>query len=202
MSQALKQRNAKSLLILGTSDNMVNQIAKRLGLDGVDKTIYITDISSPYEIQQAINTRRTEGKHVIPVPTLEIKKDFSGFMLDPLNIIRRKGMGSYESMGEKSVVRPTFSYLGKYIISEYTIFQLADHISLKSPFVSRISRFRTETAMGYVKIEIDYVLFYGCNIPELFKQIKKDISEEIEKLTSLNIGSMILTAQSIVVPKK
>lgn len=56
---------------------MVAKIAKRLGLHGIDETIYIQDISSQYEIQQALNTRRTEGKHVIPVPTLELKKDFS-----------------------------------------------------------------------------------------------------------------------------
>lgn len=126
VSMALKQNKVNRLLILGTSDGMVAKIAKRLGLHGIDETVYIQDISSQYEIQQALNTRRTEGKHVIPVPTLELKKDFSGYMLDPLNLLRRKGLGDYEMVGEKSVIRPTFSYLGRYTISDYTIYQLAE----------------------------------------------------------------------------
>ena len=57
-------------------------------------------------------------------------------MLDPLNILRRKGIGDYESLGEKSVVRPTFSYLGKYTISDYTLYQLVEHIVLKEEGVA------------------------------------------------------------------
>ena len=124
VSSALKRNKADRLLILGTSDGMVAKIAKRLGLHGIDETIYIQDISSQYEIQQALNTRRTEGKHVIPVPTLELKKDFSGYMLDPLNLLRRKGLGDYEMVGEKSVIRPTFSYLGRYTISDLSLIHI------------------------------------------------------------------------------
>ena len=31
------------------------------------------DVASEYEIKQAMSTRREQGKHVIPVPTFEIK---------------------------------------------------------------------------------------------------------------------------------
>ena len=57
VSSALKRNKADRLLILGTSDGMVAKIAKRLGLHGIDETIYIQDISSQYEIQQALNTQ-------------------------------------------------------------------------------------------------------------------------------------------------
>lgn len=187
------------MLILGTSDNMVIRIAERLGLPNIDKTIYIEEISSQFEIQQALNTRRSEGKHVIPVPTLELKKDFSGFMLDPLNILRRKGIGDYESLGEKSVVRPTFSYLGKYTISDYTIYQLVEHIVLKQEGVSKIGRFRAEKSESGIRLEIELTLYYGYNIPDLFKQLRARITQEIERITSLNIDSMVLIAKSLII---
>ena len=42
-------------------------------------------------MKTARRIRITEGKHVIPVPTFEIKKDFSGYLLDPLQIFKSKG---------------------------------------------------------------------------------------------------------------
>ena len=201
VSHALKVANAEKLLILGTSVNMVNVIAKRLGYEKVDEIIYINDISSQYEIQQALSTRRTMGKHVIPVPTLELKKDFSGFMLDPLNVLRRKGLANYESMGEKTVVRPTFSYLGNYTISDYTVYQLAEHVILKEKGVSAITRFRAEKYDNGVSLDIDLVLFYGFRIPDVFESLRTKITKEIDRYTSLNITKIVFTAKGITVRK-
>lgn len=178
---------------------MVKKIAQRLGYSGVDHTIYITDIASKEEIQLALHTRRNQGKHEIPVPTMELKKDFSGFYLDPLNVFKQNKSGSLETVGEKSVVRPTFSYLGKYTISDYAIYQILEHVALASPGIARISRFRAENSIGGIKIEADFILFYGYPIPELLRALKRNIISEIESLTSLNIKLLTLTAKSIIV---
>ena len=195
--EALKENKVERLLILGTSDGMVAKIAKRLGLHGIDETVYIEDISSEYEIQQALNIRRTQGKHVIPVPTLELKKDFSGYMLDPLNILRRKGLGEYETLGEKSVIRPTFSYLGRYTISDYTIYQLVEHVTRKCDGVANITRFRAEKSEDGIRVEMDLVLYYGYNIATILKKIRDAISKEIDSMTSLNVSGVSLTVKSL-----
>jgi hypothetical protein len=198
ISRMLKQCGAERLLILGTSDGMVKKIAGRLGFPGVDETIYIQDISTPYEIQQALQTRKVQGKHVIPVPTMELKKDFSGLMLDPLNILRKKGTGSYENMGEKSVIRPTYSYLGKYTISDYTIYQFVEHVTLASENVYKITRFRAEKTTSGIRLEMDLVLYYGCNIPQTLEQLRGKIIQELDTYTSLNTTAVVLTVQGIV----
>lgn len=198
ISRMLKQCSAERLLILGTSDGMVKKIAGRLGFPGVDETIYIQDISTPYEIQQALQTRKVQGKHVIPVPTMELKKDFSGLMLDPLNILRKKGTGSYENMGEKSVIRPTYSYLGKYTISDYTIYQFVEHVTLASENVYKITRFRAEKTASGIRLEMDLVLYYGCNIPQTLEQLRGKIIQELDTYTSLNTTAVVLTVQGIV----
>lgn len=198
ISRMLKQCGAERLLILGTSDGMVKKIAGRLGFPGVDETIYIQDISTPYEIQQALQTRKVQGKHVIPVPTMELKKDFSGLMLDPLNILRKKGTGNFENMGEKSVIRPTYSYLGKYTISDYTIYQLVEHVTLSNEHVFKITRFRAEKTTSGIRIEMDLVLYYGCNIPQELEQLRGKIIQELDMYTSLNVTAVVLTVQGIV----
>ncbi|MBP3392549.1 MAG: Asp23/Gls24 family envelope stress response protein [Clostridia bacterium] len=198
ISRMLKQCGAERLLILGTSDGMVKKIAGRLGFPGVDETIYIQDISTPYEIQQALQTRRVQGKHVIPVPTMELKKDFSGLMLDPLNILRKKGTGNFENMGEKSVIRPTYSYLGKYTISDYTIYQLVEHVTLSGDNVYKITRFRAEKTTSGIRLEMDLVLYYGCNIPQELENLRGRIIQELDTYTSLNTTAVVLTVQGIV----
>ena len=48
----------------------------------------IVNVYTDKEIENAKRIRTTEGKHVIPVPTFELKKDFSGYLLDPLQIFK------------------------------------------------------------------------------------------------------------------
>ena len=81
--KALKKYRAESILILGTSDGMVQKIATNLGLPEISETIYITDVATEEEMKTARRIRITEGKHVIPVPTFEIKKDFSRIFIRP-----------------------------------------------------------------------------------------------------------------------
>lgn len=192
----------EAILILGTSDEMVKSIAKRLGFPSMSEAVYIHEVASEFEIKQALSTRKEQGKHVIPVPTFEIKKDFSGYFLDPLQIFKRKGKGSFQLIGEKSVVRPTFSYMGNYTISDYTIYQIIDHVTSGIDGVSRISRFRAENHPDGIFIEMDLVLFYGYVIKPLLRDIQRKVRDEVERLTALNIRSMNLTCKSLVIEQK
>ena len=118
IQEALKKYKANSILLLGTSDGMVEKIAENLKLPKISKTIYITDVATEEEMETARRIRVTEGKHVIPVPTFEIKKDFSGYLLDPLQIFKSRGNGQKPYISEKSIIRPTFSYMGNFTISD------------------------------------------------------------------------------------
>ncbi len=202
MKRAFKNYSIDSVLILGTSDGMVEAIAKRLELPEISEKIHIHEVATDFEIKQALSTRREQGKHVIPVPTFEIKKDFSGYFLDPLQVFRRKGKGSFQLIGEKSVVRPTFSYMGSYTISDYTIYQIVEHVTSKIEGVNKISRFRAENHVDGIYIEMDLVLVYGCLIRPLLKDVQAKVAEEVEKLTALNIKRLDITAKSLIVDYK
>ena len=129
MRDALKKIKPNAILILGTSDGMVEKIADNLGLPHPEKTIYINEVATETEMETAKRIRTTEGKHVIPVPTFEIKRDFAGYILDPLQIFKyRRNDEPYIS--EKSIIRPTFSYLGKFTISD-TVFRLKEYIEFQ-----------------------------------------------------------------------
>ena len=93
IQDVIKKKKPESILILGTSDEMVKRIAENLEFEPISETIYITDVATEEEMATARNMRVTQGKHVIPVPTFAIKKDFSGYLLDPLQIFKSTGKG-------------------------------------------------------------------------------------------------------------
>ncbi|MDD4493363.1 MAG: Asp23/Gls24 family envelope stress response protein [Eubacteriales bacterium] len=200
--KAIKAYKPEKILILGTSEGMVQAISKNLSLPEASEYVRIEDVADEFEIKKALSTRREQGKHVIPVPSFEIKQDFSGYFLDPLQIFRRKGKGSYQLVGEKSVVRPTFSYLGKYTISDYTVYQIVEYIVSQIQGVNKISRFRAENSPDGIHIEMDLVLVFGYQIKPLINYVRKSIRDEIERLTALNIKTLNITVKSLVLPQK
>ena len=79
---ALAGSDIQTLLVIGTSDKMVGTICKRLQIPAPSETVYIQDVSTTREMKKARETRIKEGKHVVPVPTIELKPHLSGVLVD------------------------------------------------------------------------------------------------------------------------
>ena len=195
--EAIKKYKPESIMILGTSDNMVHKIAENLGLPKIEKIIRIDEIATEEEIQTARRIRVTEGKHVIPVPTFEIKKDFSGYILDPLQIFKSKGIGKAPHISEKSIIRPTFSYMGNFTISDSVFRQIIEYIAYKSPAIHKIGKMRITKYEEGPSIYLEVIVMYGCNIINELSLFKSKCQKEIEKLTAMNISNMEIVAKGI-----
>lgn len=202
IQKALKKYKVKKILILGTSDGMVEKIAENLGLPKVSDTTYITDVATEEEMKTARNIRVTEGKHVIPVPTFEIKKDFSGYLLDPLQIFKSKGKGKQPYISEKSIIRPTFSYMGNFTISDSVFRQIAEYQAEKMPEIYKVLRTRVQNYGEGPMIDMEVSVVYGYNVAEGLIEFKKKIVKEIENLTAMNVVRLDVVAKNIVVLDK
>ena len=200
--KAFKKYRPESVLILGTSDGMVQKIAANLGLPEISETIYITDVATEEEMKTARRIRVTEGKHVIPVPTFEIKKDFSGYLLDPLQIFKSKGKGQQPYISEKSIIRPTFSYLGKFTISDLVFRQILEYLAVQTPAIHKILKTRVENFGEGAKIYMEVSIVYGFNVVEGLNDFKKKSKKEIEKLTAMNVVELEVVAKNIYVPQE
>ena len=164
IKKAIKKYKPDSILILGTSDNMVEKIAENLGLPKIEKTIYINEIATKEEMETAKRIRTTEGKHVIPVPTFEIKKDFSGYILDPLQIFKTKGRGVKPYISEKSIIRPTFSYLGNFTISDAVFRQIIEYLASKTDFIYKILKTRVDNMPEGPSIYMEVIVYFGFDL--------------------------------------
>ena len=199
--KALRKYKPEAILILGTSDDMVDKIVSNLGLPEISERVYIRDVATEEEMQTAKRIRQTEGKHVIPVPTFEIKKDFSGYLLDPLQIFKSKGKGAKPYISEKSIIRPTFSYLGKFTISDTVFRQIIEYIGNKSEGIYKVTRVRITTVEQTVDIYVEVLLNYGYNMVEAMKEFKIKSKKEIEQLTAMNVGQIDIVGKGIQMPE-
>lgn len=201
MKEAIKKYKPEAILILGTSDDMVEKIAENLELPKPEKTVYINQVATEEEMEKAKRIRTTEGKHVIPVPTFEIKKDFSGFILDPLQIFKFNGRGNEPYISEKSIIRPTFSYLGKFTISDVVFRQIAEVVAKKIEGIHRLSRTRAENSIGGTNIYLEVYVVYGYNIVNVLREYKQKVKKETERLTAMNVQEVSVTAKGIYMPE-
>jgi len=195
--KAIRAHKPDRMLILGTSDEMVDKITRVLGLNPPQKRLYIEEIASKEEIELARHQRRSKGKHVIPVPTLEVKKDFSGYFLDTLRIFTRKRDDTV-IVDEKTVVRPTYSYLGKYTIYGRAINQIARAAAKRIEVIKRIYNTEVSIHPNGIVINTDVAVVYGTAIMEKVPAMKNVIKSEIEHMTSLNVLAINVTVKSLV----
>lgn len=201
MREAIRKVKPDAILILGTSDGMIEKITENLGLPKPEKTIYINEVATETEMETARRIRTTEGKHVIPVPTFEIKRDFAGYILDPLQIFKyRRNDTPY--MSEKSIIRPTFSYLGKFTISDTVFRQIVEYISKKTEGIHRVSRVRVENAVGATNIYVEVYVIFGYNIVNVLREFKQKVKKEIERLTTMNVQEVSVLAKGIHMPER
>lgn len=201
IKKTLRKLKADNILILGTSDGMVQKIQENLGLPKISETVYITDVATEEEMQTARRIRVTEGKHVIPVPTFEIKKDFSGYLLDPLQIFKSKGKNSKPYISEKSIIRPTFSYLGNFKISDTVFRQIIEYLATKTTAIHQTNKIRIDNYPEGMCIYIEVVIVYGYNILQSLHDFKQKCKREIERLTTMNVESIDIVAKGIYMPE-
>lgn len=187
VQKALKKNEIKCLMILGTSDGMVNKIAKNIGVGTIEQIIRIEDVATQDEMNMALRMRTVEGKHVIPVPTFEIKKEFSGFFIHPLRRFQKnldKEIDTAEA--DKSIVRPTFSYMGDYTISDNVIISIALHEADKIKGLEKVQNINLRKTGHGVHIDMTVILKYGCDIFSVCRDIQLAVKDNVERYTSVN----------------
>lgn len=213
--KAIEETKPVRILILGTSENMASKIAKALKLPEVSRFVHIEDIATQSEMDKARFHRLREGKHIIPVPTIELKPHFSGYLVDPINSLLKKRCedGRRRHLGEKSIVRPVFSYYGKLIIDDWAIKAIVRKLLVDGENVTKVADVRIEHVykgdgeVGFesagIVIGCDVVISYGKHIPTLVQKLQTQVRKDVEYMTGMVVKKVNITIKALFVqPKK
>ena len=205
--EAIQKIQPHRILIIGTSENMVHKIAKTLKLPSIQLIIRIEDIASRADMEKAQFHRLKEGKHIIPVPTIELKPHFSGYLIDPLQSLFKKSRVRRRKLGEKSIVRPVFSYYGKLIIDDRVVRSIVEKIMQAREFVKNVKRINVQHLLQGeedrgLQISCEIVLNYGNHIPTLVSQTQAKIREAVEYTTGMIVHSININVRALYVDSK
>lgn len=196
VAKTIKKHDPKKLLVIGTSDEMVKRIAGRLELPEIAETVYITDITTEGERDIAHKQRHELGKHVIPVPAFQLKRQFSGYFISPL-LIFRGWSANKGGFAEKSVVRPTYSYLGDYSLSDKVFSDIVECAARELPGVDSVLRTTTITAAEGVEITVLVNMRYGFNIVAQAVNLQKQAAAQVEKMTAFNVNRLDIDVRGL-----
>ncbi len=195
--KAIKDSKPASVLIIGTSYGMVEKIAQRLELGDIDEFIEIEDITTEAERKIAEKQRKGQGKHVIPVPSMQIKHQFTGYFLSPLKIFKTIG-GGKGSFTEKSVVRPTYSYMGDFIISEQVIADIIRCTARGIDGIKSVAKIVSQNGIEELEVDVILIIQNGYNVVNVARQLQKKSADMIEEMTAFNIREFNIEVRSIV----
>jgi uncharacterized alkaline shock family protein YloU len=187
---ALHRVKFKRILIIGTSERMVAKIAKRLRLPAITKMIKIEDIATTDEIETAIRSRKIEGKHIIPVPSVEIARNYSHIVYDSVKIFLKTKLpflkGRHQVF-EKTVVRPEFAKRGRVSISKAALTQMVLHCAEEYDSTITLKKVHVRIdAHGYI-LTLHIHVPYGVQLSGNLHGFQEYLIDSLERYTGIMI---------------
>lgn len=180
---ALEKERFKRILILGTSEKMVHKIALRLKLPKPARIINIEEIASREDIETAVLSRKNEGKHVIPVPTIEIHRNYPQFVYDSVKVFLKRSFSllpGKEQVYEKTVVQPEFGKKGKVTISESALTQMVLHCVDEFDDTIAVSKVTVNQSPSGYMLSIHIHVPFGVQLSGTIHTLRDYIIESLE----------------------
>lgn len=199
LRQTITGINPSKILLIGTSTKMVKKLSQRLEIPEPHNIIMIEDLLPKEVIEKALSMRKTKNRHVVPLPTFAIKKEFPGYLISPLHsIFTRSAAGRKKLAMERSIVRPIYSSLGNFFISENVITAMVSYMCEITPGVQKVNRIRVKTTKSGVTMDIDLTFLLHENMKKTLSHIQAMLKENIEYITGFYLTKINVHAVKVI----
>lgn len=198
--RALQKEKYHKILIIGTSEKMITKICTRLKLPPPEKIIKIEDVATSDEIETALRIRYAEGKHVIPVPPIQITRNYPQIVYDSIKIALVKRFGKIplfkrDMVHEKTLVRPEFSKTPKSSLTEAAFRQMVTHCMYEYDQTIKVERVHMENK------DEGFYLNITLRTPEkknnsLIPELSEFISDSLEKYGGIRVSGVDIDLQT------
>ncbi len=182
------------ILIVGTSVKMVNLIAEKLKLGKIHTYIDVSEIRTRKEINMARYMRNTQGKHVIPIPYMQVEHN-------KLKKILQKGKKLFSKqakfIGEETIIQPHFTK-GTITINEEVYKEIITYTCKKIKYVKNAKILDYDfTTFQSVTIEIELNFSFEQNIVELLEKIQQEVNEAMLSYFKIEMYAIHLRVEAI-----
>jgi len=192
---ALQTEKYHRIMIIGTSEKMVYKIASRLKLPEPEKIFRIEDIASKEEIETDMRIRFSEGKHVIPVPTIEITRSYPQIVYDSMRVFfknKRNLPWRKQQVFEKTIVRPEFSKYGKITMSEAALTQMVIHCLDEFDHMIKVKKVTMKIESTGYNLTVKLRVPMKHQITSTLAELQEYIGDSLEKYGGIFIAGINL----------
>jgi uncharacterized alkaline shock family protein YloU len=178
---------------------MIYRIAKKLNLPHPARIINIEDVATPEEIEKARHSRKQDGKHIIPVPAMEVKRKHAQIFFNAVRIFfkRQFGLIKKHDVFEKTIVRPIFANKGRVSISEQALAQMVLHCVADFDSSLSVKKVIITEQAGSYGIEVLIRVPFRAQLSGPMHQLQSYIHESIESFTGFALERVNLTIDGI-----
>ena len=198
----LNELKPEKLLIIGTSDRMADWITDALGLHRADKRIYIEDVTTEEQREIANISRNIRGEHVIPAPMMQLKRDFSGYFINPVRLFRNINLYGNQPQSDRTIVRPTFMYYGDFNISENVLGDIIKLTASKYDDKIKVLNFFNNSNTSNLNIVVQIKIWQIPGIVDRCITFQKAIKMVIEKMTAFSVSNVNIEIKDVYIENK
>ena len=196
VKRSIVQNNIQKLLLLGTSEKMIQRIVDALQLPQPALMIPITDIRSSMEIKAAQFDREVGGRHVIPIPLMQVEQDLVKKMIAKVEKIFT---AKREQIGETTIVHPHFG-LGRVKVSEKALRKLILHSCGELPHIREFYKIKADiTALPVIDIELKLQISLGESIHDIVGTIQTKIYDAFIDILNLEVEKIHVHVSHVLV---
>lgn len=191
----LAKNPPNKLMILATSEGMINKIVKRLGLNPPSKFININEISSPEEIEAALRERREKKQHVVPVAKAQVQQNFAGKLVSQIRGFFR---GRDKDESRNTIVKPLFSFNGKVTIEHDALVAISRKLLEFGNHVKKIRELDIEIYDDKISLDIEIDLNLGNKSAlSIARALQRKLLKGLSYLTGMEIKQVNIKVNEI-----
>lgn len=203
--RAIKRNHIHRILIIGTSEKMVKKIANRLEIQPPTKIIHIEDITTAEQIEAARKSRQIEGKHVIPVASLEVKTKYPKIYTRSIRFkFHRPGLpqalaGRDTGVVEKSIVQPVFSRPVRTEVSQAALARMAGEAAAEGGAVVKLLVIKAVEGGYKIFMTIDITADGTSPLTRVTESLKRSVVDTIEREAEAFVEDVAITIDRAIV---
>ena len=188
---------------------MVERLASQLDLPPINQIIQIEEIANQKDIEAAIKSRLEEGKHVIPVPAIEVTRDYAQILSESIRIFfsgdKRINGKKKSKFFEKSIVQPDFqkdaTTGGKVTITEAALTQMIFHCIEEYDDEIQVKKVQIKVLKFGYSIVLNIIVSYGKPLTGGLDDLSKYICDTIQRYTGIIIKDLKISVNEIAAKK-
>jgi uncharacterized alkaline shock family protein YloU len=154
-------------------------------------------VTTEEERRIAGKSRYKMGEHVIPVPMVQLKRDFAGYFMNPVRLFKNIAMDDSDQQGERTVMRPAFSYFGKFEISENVLEDIIMITAGKYGGIMKVTNFYNNRNSSSLDIILVMNVRTANGLMEKCRSLQGEIKAAIEQMTAFSVNHVNVEIKDI-----